>query len=118
MKIFEYPKCSTCRAAKKFINNNNIKASFYDITKEPPTTEEIKSILNTFKIDIKKLFNTSGMKYRELNLKDKLPHIDLDEKIKILISDGMLIKRPLAFDLANEILLIGFKEVKWEEQLL
>lgn len=113
MIIYEYPKCSTCRAAKKLITTNNIKANFIDITKTTPTKEEIKDILDTFKIPIKKLFNTSGIKYRELALKDKLPTLTNDEAIELLISDGMLIKRPLAFNCKQEILLLGFKKEEW-----
>lgn len=118
MKIYEYPKCSTCRAAKKFITNNNLDAEFIDITVEQPSKEEILNILKNFNLDIKKLFNTSGVKYRELKLKEKLNGIPLDEQIDILLSDGMLMKRPLCFDLKNEILLIGFKEPQWEKQLI
>ncbi|MBF0713947.1 arsenate reductase family protein, partial [Gemella sp. GH3] len=87
MLIYEYPKCSTCRAAKKFINEKNIDAKFIDITKEQPSKEDINKILEQFNIDIKKLFNTSGLKYRELGLKDKLPTLNLEEKIDILLSD-------------------------------
>lgn len=118
MKIYEYPKCSTCRAAKKFITEKNINAQFIDITKEQPTKEDINKILEQFDIDLKKLFNTSGIKYRELNLKDKLPTLTTDEQIEILLSDGMLIKRPLAYDFDKNILLIGFKPDIWEATIL
>ncbi|MBF0715943.1 arsenate reductase family protein [Gemelliphila palaticanis] len=117
MKIYEYPKCSTCRAAKKFIKEHNINAEFIDITKEQPSKEEIKNILKTFNIPLKKLFNTSGVKYKELKLKDVLPNISEDEAIDILLSDGMLIKRPLAFHCSQETLLLGFKEDEWSAAL-
>lgn len=117
MKIYEYPKCSTCRAAKKFIKDNNINATFIDITKEQPSKEEIKNILKIFNIPLKKLFNTSGVKYKELKLKDVLPNISEDEAIDILLSDGMLMKRPLAFNCPQETLLLGFKENEWSMAL-
>lgn len=117
MKIYEYPKCSTCRAAKKFIKEHNITAEFVDITKQTPTIEEIKNILTTFNLPLKKLFNTSGVKYRELNLKDVLPTASEEDAIKILLSDGMLIKRPLAFNCDQEILLLGFKKEEWSDKL-
>ncbi|MDO4813759.1 MAG: Spx/MgsR family RNA polymerase-binding regulatory protein [Gemella sp.] len=118
MKIYEYPKCSTCKAAKKFINSNNIDARFIDITTECPSKEDIARILTTFDIELKKLFNTSGIKYRELGLKDKLPTLSQDEQIEILLSDGMLIKRPLAYDFDKKIFLQGFKEEIWSDTLI
>ena len=118
MKIYHYPKCTTCKRAKKFIEDNNIKVDFVDITEEQPSASDIKKILDEFEIDVKKLFNTSGMKYRELGLKDKLKEMSEKEKIDLLISDGMLIKRPLAFDLKKKILLRGFKEEEWKDAFL
>ncbi|QWQ38817.1 arsenate reductase family protein [Gemella sp. zg-570] len=117
MKIYEYPKCSTCRAAKKFIKNNDIDAEFIDVTKQTPTKEDIKNILKNFGVPIKKLFNSSGILYREGKLKEILPNLSLDEQIDLLLSDGMLIKRPLAFDVDNEVFLLGFKEEEWEKQI-
>ncbi|MBF0709898.1 MULTISPECIES: Spx/MgsR family RNA polymerase-binding regulatory protein [unclassified Gemella] len=118
MKIYEYPKCSTCRSAKKFINANNIKADFVDIKSSCPSKEDINTILDTFNVELKSLFNTSGNMYRELGLKDKLPTLSQDEQIKILLSDGMLIKRPLAYDFNKKIFLQGFKENIWKETLV
>lgn len=118
MKIFEYPKCSTCKAAKKFITSHNIPANFVDITLEQPTKDDILKILATFDVELKKLFNTSGIKYRELQLKDKLPQLSEAEQIDILLSDGLLIKRPLGFDFEKKQLLIGYKEDIWTKTLL
>lgn len=118
MLIYEYPKCSTCKKAKKFISENEIVAEFIDITKQTPTKEDFEKILEIFDMPIKKLFNTSGMKYKKLHLKDKLPNYSNEEAIKLLISDGMLIKRPIAFDFEKKFLLIGFKEEHWKETLI
>lgn len=118
MLIYEYPKCSTCKKAKKFISENEISAEFVDITKQTPTKEDFEKILKIFNVPIKKLFNTSGIKYKELQLKDKLPNYSNEEAIKLLTSDGMLIKRPIAFDFEKNFLLVGFKEEIWKETLL
>jgi arsenate reductase len=113
MLFIEYPKCSTCKKAKKYLIDNNIDFTERDITKDIPTKEELKKYLNlTDHKNINKFFNTSGIKYRELNLKDKLPTMTLEEKIDLLSSDGMLIKRPLLV-LDNNILL-GFKEKEYQ----
>ena len=105
-----YKKCSTCRKAKDFLINNNIDFKERDIVEDKPTYDEL---LKWIKEDnIKKFFNTSGIKYRELKLKDKLDGMSYDEKIKLLSSDGMLIKRPIFFK--DDIVLVGFKEKEWE----
>lgn len=101
-----YPKCSTCQKAKKWLDDNKIDYVLRDIVLEKPTREELKSWILESKMDIRKFFNTSGMKYRELNLKEKLPRLSDEEKIEILASDGMLIKRPIF--IGNKIL-VGFK---------
>ena len=113
MEFIEYSKCSTCKKAKKFLDDRKIKYIDRPIKEETPSTEELRNYINTYKIDIKKLFNTSGIKYKELKLKEKLINMSLEEKINLLSSDGMLIKRPLLVD--NNKLLIGFKEKEWEE---
>ena len=113
MEFIEYKKCSTCKKAKKYLDDKKIKYIDRSIVDNVPTAEEIKTYINKYNIDIKKLFNTSGLKYKELKLKDKLINMTEEEKIKLLTSDGMLIKRPL---LVNEdILLVGFKEKEWNE---
>ena len=116
--IYEYPKCSTCRKAKKLLTEHDIKAEYFNIKETTPTVEDFKKILETFDISLKKLFNTSGVVYKELNLKEKLPNLTIDEALELLTKDGMLIKRPLAFDFQNDILLLGFKEETWTNALL
>ena len=111
----EYPKCTTCQKAKKFLDNNKIKYNDRHIVEENPTKEELTEWINKYNIEIKKLFNTSGMKYRELGLKEKLTDMTDNEKIDLLSSDGMLVKRPLL--VMNEKILIGFKEKEYKELL-
>ena len=109
MIILHYPKCSTCKKALKYLNDNNIKYVERDIVKE----EELKKWIRQSGKDIKIFFNTSGMKYRELNLKEKLKNMTDEEKINILSKDGMLVKRPLL--ITNNKILIGFKKNEWKE---
>ena len=117
MKVIfiEYPKCSTCQKAKKWLENNKIEFTDRHILEETPTKEELKNWIEKSQCDIKKFFNTSGLKYKELNLKEKLSKMKDEEKIELLSSDGMLIKRPLL--ITNDRILIGFKEKEWEELL-
>lgn len=117
MELFiEYPKCSTCKKAKKWLEDNNINFEDRNIIEDTPTEKELKQWIIESKKDIKSFFNTSGMKYRELNLKEKLPQMTEEEKIKLLASDGMLIKRPLL--IRKNMVLLGFKEKEWKEKLL
>ena len=118
LTIYEYPTCSTCRKAKKLLTENNIEATYFNVKEKPPTVAEFKKIIKTFELPLKKLFNTSGLVYKELGLKDKLETLSLDEALTLLHENGMLIKRPLAFDFKNDILLLGFKEETWEKALL
>lgn len=118
LTIYEYPPCSTCRKAKKLLIEHNIEANYFNVKETTPTIEEFKKIIETFDLPLKKLFNTSGLVYKELGLKDKLETLSLDEALQLLHKNGMLIKRPLAFDLKNDILLLGFKEEVWEKALL
>ncbi|MBQ9298119.1 MAG: Spx/MgsR family RNA polymerase-binding regulatory protein [Clostridia bacterium] len=111
--FIEYPRCSTCKKAKDWLNKNEIEYEDRDITKDMPTTEELIKWIKESKLDIKKWFNTSGLKYKELNLKEKLEKMSFEEKVKLLASDGMLIKRPLF--ISEKVILVGFKEEKWEE---
>lgn len=113
MNIFiEYPKCSTCQRAKKWLESNNINFKDRNIVEETPTEEELNRWINFSGKEIKKWFNTSGLKYKELNLKDKLIDMLDEEKIKLLASNGMLIKRPLL--ITDKAIYIGFKEEDWE----
>ena len=113
MIILYYPKCSTCKKALKFLKDNNINCIERDIAKDNPKKEELKKWIKQSDKDIKKFFNTSGMKYRELNLKEKIKEMTDEEKINILSKDGMLVKRPLL--ITDEKILIGFKEKEWKE---
>ena len=115
MKILfiEYPKCSTCQKAKKWLEQNNIEFDDRHILENNPTKEELKKWIKQSGYDIKKFFNTSGMKYKELNLKEKLPNMTDDEKIQILSTDGMLVKRPLI--ITDDLILVGFREKEWEQ---
>lgn len=106
MLFIWYPKCSTCQKAKKWLDDNNIEYTLRDIVLETPTEEELSIWIKESGLDIKKFFNTSGMKYRELGLKDKLDNMSFEDKIKLLSSDGMLIKRPL---IVGEKIIPGFK---------
>lgn len=114
--FIQYPRCSTCQKAKKWLDNNNINYKQRHIVENNPTKEELIKWGKRSGLDIKKFFNTSGLKYKQLNLKDKLPNMTYEEKINLLASDGMLIKRPLLI-LENKIL-IGFKEKEWEQMNL
>lgn len=111
--FIEYPKCSTCIKAKKWLTENGVEFEDRNIVTETPTQEELKEWIKISKKDIKKWFNTSGLKYKELNLKEKLPNMSDEEKIQLLASDGMLIKRPLF--IADGEIYIGFKEEIWKD---
>ena len=101
-----YPKCSTCQKAKKWLDENGIDYEIRDIVLKTPTAEELDEWINRSGLEIKKFFNTSGMKYKELGLKDKLETLSYQDKLCLLASDGMLIKRPL---LIGDVIIIGFK---------
>lgn len=113
IEFIEYEKCTTCKKAKKWLNEHNIQYNDRQIKEQTPTYEELNEWIKKFNISIKKLFNTSGLKYRELNLKEKLEDMSDSKKIKLLSSDGMLIKRPLLVS-SNKVL-IGFKEKEWND---
>lgn len=110
--FIEYPRCSTCKKAKKFLEDNNIEFKHRNIVDETPTVKELSKWIEQSKQDIKKWFNTSGLKYKELNLKEKLLSMSDKEKIQLLASDGMLIKRPLL--ISDKGIFIGFKEEQWK----
>ena len=111
----EYPKCSTYKNAKKYLENNKIEYIDRNITLEVPTKEELKDWIVKSGKDIKKWFNTSGLVYKELNLKEKLDIMTDEEKISLLSSNGMLIKRPIL--VTKNKVLIGFKEEEWKNIL-
>lgn len=108
-----YPKCSTCQKAKKWLEENNIEFNSRHIVENNPSKEELKAWIALSKEPIKKFFNTSGILYREMNLKEKVAEGNEEELLDILSSNGMLVKRPLV--ITEDIVLIGFKEPKWAE---
>ena len=110
-----YPKCSTCKKAKKWLDEQDISYEDRHIIEDNPTVEELKDWHERSGLPLKRFFNTSGMKYRELGLKDKLPEMSEEEQYELLATDGMLVKRPLV--VGNDFVLIGFKEVLWKETL-
>ncbi|MBQ6345317.1 MAG: arsenate reductase family protein [Methanobrevibacter sp.] len=116
MLFVQYPKCSTCRKAKKWLEENNIEFEERHIIEENPTYEELKEWYEKSDLTLNKFFNTSGMKYRELKLKDKRPDMSEDEQLKLLATDGMLVKRPVI--VGDEFVLTGFRVKEWEEKLL
>ena len=109
--FIEYPKCSTCQRAKKFLEANQVEFVDRHIVEENPTEAELKEWIGRSGLPIKKFFNTSGVKYRELGLKDKLAEMSDEEKIALLATDGMLVKRPLIVE--DDRILVGFKEKEW-----
>lgn len=113
MEFINYNKCSTCKRAKEYLDKNNISYIDRQIKENNPKCDEIKKWIDQYNINIKKLFNTSGILYREMNLKDKLNNMNEDEMISVLASDGMLVKRPLL--ISNDKILIGFKEKEWND---
>lgn len=113
LTYYEYPKCGTCRKAKKWLELNELDFESINIAETPPTEEVLKEMIAASGLELKKFFNTSGKVYRDLNLKEKLPLMTDDEKIKLLSTDGMLIKRPIVF--GNGKATVGFKEETFEE---
>lgn len=111
----EYPKCSTCQKAKKFLEDNNIIFTDRHIKEDNPKADELKIWIKKSSKDINKFFNTSGLVYRSLGLKDKLKTMSDDEKINLLSTDGMLVKRPIL--IGDKGVLVGFKQSEWEEFL-
>ncbi len=112
IKLVGYKKCSTCKNACKYLEEKRVAYAFRDIKENPFTEEEIRHLIDTYSVNVDRLFNTSGILYRELNLKEKRPQMSMEEKIEILTRDGMLVKRPLLITEGN--LLIGFREKEWE----
>ena len=111
--FIEYPKCSTCQKAKKWLDENKIEYVDRNIVTETPTKDELKKWITKSGLDVRKFFNTSGMKYRELNIKEKIKDMSEDEIYELLASDGMLIKRPLF--ISDTLILKGFKDKEWEQ---
>ncbi len=110
-----YPKCSTCGKAKAWLDANGVEYDFRDIKLNNPKIDELETWYNKSGLDIKKFFNTSGLLYKELKLKDRLPQMSVEEKLALLSSDGMLVKRPIL--IGDDFVLVGFKEKDWAEKL-
>ena len=115
MLFVHYPKCTTCRRAKKWLDEHQIAYEARDIKEQNPSLEELTQWYQKSGLPLKKFFNTSGMLYKEMKLKEKLPEMSEDEQLTLLASDGMLVKRPIV--VAEDQVLVGFKEAQWEEIL-
>ena len=115
IKFICYSKCTTCQRAKKWLDDNNIKYELRDIKLDNPSLEELTEWYNKSGLPIKKFFNTSGLLYKSLDLKNKLPEMSEGEMLKLLATDGMLVKRPLL--IGDDFVLVGFKEAEWEISL-
>lgn len=114
--FIEYPKCTTCQKAKKWLDAHGISYVDRHIKEKNPTAEELEVWHKQSSLPLKRFFNTSGMIYRELQLKDKLPDMSAQEQYEVLATDGMLVKRPLL--IGEDFVLTGFKEKEWEEKLI
>ncbi len=110
-----YPKCSTCQKARKWLDEHQIAYTLRDIKLENPTCEELTAWHKRSGLPLKKFFNTSGLVYKSMDLKNKLPGMSEEEMLKLLATDGMLVKRPLL--VGDDFVLVGFKEAEWEKQL-
>lgn len=115
MLFLHYPKCSTCQKAKKWLDAGEISYEARDIKLDNPTYDELKEWHQRSGLPLKKFFNTSGILYKEMKLKDKLPDMTEDEQYRLLATDGMLVKRPLL--VGEDFVLTGFKEAEWEQKI-
>lgn len=112
MLVLCYPRCGTCKKALKWLDDNGLKYEYRHIVDDNPSKEELREWYEKSGLEIKRFFNTSGMKYKELGLKDKIPGMTEDEIFELLSTDGMLVKRPIL--IAGDKVLVGFKESEWE----
>ena len=111
IKFICYPKCTTCQKAQKWLDDNKIEYEFRDIKLDKPTLEELSAWYEKSGLSLRKFFNTSGLLYKSLDLKNKIPTMTEGEMLELLASDGMLVKRPLL--LFDDVVLVGFKEAEW-----
>ena len=111
--FLEYPKCSTCKKAKKWLEDNSVEFTDRHIKEENPTAEELSESHKKSGLPLKKFFNTSGVLFKELKLKDMLPELSESVQLELLSTDGMLVKRPLI--IGENFVLVGFKEAEWEK---
>ena len=116
MKVFAYRKCSTCMKALKWLEAHNVEFEERAIKEENPTYEELKEWQSRSGLPLKKFFNTSGVLYKNMQLKDKLPNMTEEEQLRLLATDGMLVKRPFVVD--GDLVLTGFREAEWKEKLI
>lgn len=116
MLVLEYPPCSTCKKAKAWLDSHGVAYETRHIKDNNPSFEELKQWYMESGLPLKKFFNTSGLKYKELGLKDKLPTMSEEDQLRLLAADGMLVKRPLV--IADGRILTGFREKEWEQALL
>ncbi len=115
MKVYHYPKCTTCKRALKWIDEKGVEVEKKHIVEEKPSKEELREIYKKSGLELKKFFNTSGIKYKEMGLKDKLKDMSEEEQLELLASNGMLIKRPIL--IGDDFVLVGAKEEEWMEKL-
>ena len=115
MLLIWYPKCTTCQKAKKWLDDNEIEYALRDIKEDNPSFEELAAWYKMSGLQLKKFFNTSGLLYKSMDLKDKLDSISEEKQLKLLATDGMLVKRPLV--IGKDFVLVGFKESEWIEKL-
>ena len=113
LKFICYPKCGTCQKARKWLDGNTVEYTFRDIKTDNPTLEELTEWYRLSGLPLRKFFNTSGLLYKSMGLKDKLPAMSEEEMLSLLASDGMLVKRPLA--VGDGFVLLGFKEAEWAD---
>lgn len=113
MTIYTYKNCGTCRKAVKWLKEKEISFSEIPIRETPPSMDELRTMLAAYDGELRRLFNTSGLDYRALNLKDKLAEMSEDEALKLLNQNGNLVKRPFLLDEKNALALVGFKEEEW-----
>jgi arsenate reductase len=113
--FIQYPPCSTCQKAKKWLESQGVAFTDRHIKEQNPSYEELKAWYEKSGLPLKRFFNTSGLKYKELNLKEKLPTMTEEEQLRLLATDGMLVKRPIL--VTEDRVLTGFKESQWEEVL-
>jgi len=115
LKYICYPKCTTCVKAKNWLDDNKIEYELRDIKLENPTLEELTEWYRKSGLPLKKFFNTSGLLYKSLDLKNKLPQMSEDEMLSLLSTDGMLVKRPIL--IGEDFVLVGFKEAEWNDKI-
>ncbi len=115
MLFVEYPKCTTCQKAKKWLDENGFEYRDRHIKEQKPTYEELKQWYDKSGLPLKRFFNTSGLLYKSMNLKDKLPTMTEEEQLRLLATDGMLVKRPII--IADGVILTGFREKEWSQKL-